>query len=182
MEGQRILSRDHEQSSRISIQLQEKLTELKMVHASEQARSVAEVEIAKQDVTAIREQNEALKHTIGDWERKYQGATDAHAEDREKLYEERAALKSEVRALEHRMSEAAVDLQAKEEKWTCDQQRHVEDTLELRAQHKIALEDAHRRATGCYSRCRDEVCISNGAVEGSNRGERWHDHSDENFP
>ena len=37
-------------------------------------------------------------------------------------------------------------MQAKEAKWAQDQQKHVEDTLELRAEHKIALDDAHRRS------------------------------------
>ena len=140
------LSRDHEKSTRAATELEERLKEMKMVHASERARSAAEVDIAKQELTSAREQNDKLQQAVDALERKYQGVIDADDEDRNALYEEKAALKSEVRALEHRVSEAAVDLRAKEAKWTRDQQKHVEDTLELRAQHKIALEDSHRRA------------------------------------
>ena len=140
------LSRDHEQSSRTAMQLEEKLKELKMVHTSEQARSAAEVDIAKQDLAASRKQCDKLQETVANWERKYMGAVDSHSENRDAWHEERTALKSEVRMLEHRVSEVTVDLQAKEAKWAQDQQKHVEDTLELRAEHKIALDDAHRRS------------------------------------
>ena len=74
------LSRDHEQSSRKATHLEEKLKELQMVHASELARSAAEVDIAKQDLTAAKKQCDKLQEAVGTWERKYMGAVDSFGE------------------------------------------------------------------------------------------------------
>jgi hypothetical protein len=69
------LTREHAEAQRLARELGDKSMEQSLVHASERARSAAEVQLAKEEAETTRERLHAAEQHVKEWEQRYAAST-----------------------------------------------------------------------------------------------------------